>query len=271
MRTIPAGFDPTVVAQIDGRLADVARDHGVALTWAIESGSRAWGFPSPDSDYDCRFFFVRSAASYLSPWRARDVIETPLDAVLDVNGWDLIKTVRLLVSGNAVALEWLRSPWVYSGDVTFRDALLEFAADVVDRNAVGRHYAHVGARQLQRHGLEGQIRLKTIFYALRPAVTVQWLKQHPSDAMPPMDLPTLLAETSVPPDVEAIAHELVTLKAETRELGSGEVPAVLGDYIKESLEEGLNCFEDRVVRDEAAVRGIAADFFRRTVAQYQPV
>lgn len=270
MRSIPDSFDPAVVTQIEARLADVARHDGVNVVWAIESGSRAWGFPSPDSDYDCRFFFVRSAASYLSPWRARDVIETPLDAVLDVNGWDLIKAVRLLVAGNAVALEWLRSPWVYAGDVTFRDAVLDLAAEIVDRNAIGRHYAHVGAGQLTRHGLEGQIRLKTVFYALRPAVAVQWLTQHPAESTPPMDLPTLLAHTQVPADVEAIAHDLVALKAVTRELGVGEVPVALRTYISDSLADGLSRFESRDLRDEAAIREIAADFFRRTVEQYQP-
>jgi len=104
MRSVPDSLDPTVVAEIDARLGSL----GVAIPWAIESGSRAWGFPSPDSDYDCRFIFVRSASDYLSLWPKRDVIETPLDEIFDVNGWDLIKAVRLLVQGNAVVAEWLQ-------------------------------------------------------------------------------------------------------------------------------------------------------------------
>ena len=75
MRAVPDSLDPAVVAEIDARLASA----GVAIPWAIESGSRAWGFPSPDSDYDCRFIFVRPASDYLSPWPERDVIETPTD------------------------------------------------------------------------------------------------------------------------------------------------------------------------------------------------
>ncbi len=91
LRQIPAELAPEIVGQIDQRLDDVCRDHRVRMLLAIESGSRAWGFPSPDSDYDCRFVFVRSVEDYLSPWSRRDVIETPLDAVLDVNGWSLAK------------------------------------------------------------------------------------------------------------------------------------------------------------------------------------
>lgn len=116
-------MDPSVVERIDTRLAQVARDCGVRIPWAIESGSRAWGFPSPDSDYDCRFIYVRPSSSYLSLWSARDVVETPLDAVLDVNGWDLAKVVRLILKGNAAPLEWLRSPIVYMGDEAFRERL----------------------------------------------------------------------------------------------------------------------------------------------------
>lgn len=143
MRAVPADLDPSVVSEIDTRIAGL----GVAVLWAIESGSRAWGFPSPDSDYDCRFIFVRSVDSYLSPWPERDVIETPLDKVFDVNGWDLIKAVRLLLNGNAVIVEWLRSPIVYSGDEQFRLELLELARQVANRVLIGRHYLHVGRNQ----------------------------------------------------------------------------------------------------------------------------
>ena len=108
--TLTDGFDAATVERIQARLDEVERDHGVRVLWAVESGSRAWGFPSPDSDYDCRFFYVRRHDDYLSPWRPRDVIETPLDGVLDVNGWDLIKAVRLAARSNATVLEWLRSP-----------------------------------------------------------------------------------------------------------------------------------------------------------------
>ena len=102
--TLTDGFDAATVERIQARLDEVERDHGVRVLWAVESGSRAWGFPSPDSDYDCRFFYVRRHDDYLSPWRPRDVIETPLDDVLDVNGWDLIKAIRL-----AAALHWTRT------------------------------------------------------------------------------------------------------------------------------------------------------------------
>src|SRR5580698_6695076 len=121
IRDLPPSFAEGAVTAIDARLADIARDHGVSIPLAIESGSRAWGFPSPDSDYDCRFVFVRPVNQYLSPWQQRDVIETPLEGDLDVSGWDLAKAIKLLLKGNAVIIEWLTSPIVYDGDARFRD------------------------------------------------------------------------------------------------------------------------------------------------------
>ena len=142
--TLTDDFDAATVERIQARLDGVERDHRVRVLWAVESGSRAWGFPSPDSDYDCRFFYVRRHDDYLSPWRPRDVIETPLDGVLDVNGWDLIKAVRLAARSNATVLEWLRSPLVYRGQPAFAEELLDVCRDVVDHNAIRRHYFHAG-------------------------------------------------------------------------------------------------------------------------------
>lgn len=210
MRVIPDGLDPAVVREIDARLARLEREERIRIPWAIESGSRAWGFPSPDSDDDCRFLYVRDSAEYLSLWSARDVVETPLDHVFDVNGWDLAKAVRLLVKGNATVVEWLRSPIVCTGDAGFRDRLLALADDVTDRVLLARHYLHVARQQLVREQT-----LKRFLYALRPAVVLRWMAEHPARATPPMDLPGLAAESSVPADVrEARARADTYFRAE---------------------------------------------------------
>src|SRR5262245_28516631 len=116
LRQLGPGFDPAIVAAIDAQLRAVGTMHHATVLLAVESGSRAWGFPSPDSDYDCRFIYARARDDYLALWAQRDVIEFPTDAVLDVNGWDLGKALRLLLKGNAVVIEWLTSPYIYAGD-----------------------------------------------------------------------------------------------------------------------------------------------------------
>src|SRR6187402_3568147 len=108
-------------------LKEIEQQKNITILFACESGSRAWGFPSPDSDYDCRFVYVRSADDYLSPWARRDVVEWAPDGLLDVNGWDLKKAVQLLLKGNAAITEWLGSPMVYRSEPGFADEFLALA------------------------------------------------------------------------------------------------------------------------------------------------
>jgi predicted nucleotidyltransferase len=263
MRAIPDSMDADVVSAIDDRLRGIIASERVTIPWAVESGSRAWGFPSPDSDYDCRFFFLRSPEEYLSPWPRRDVIETPLDKVFDVNGWDVAKAMRLLVKGNGTIGEWLRSPIVYSGDDAFRDDLLATAERVGDRALLGRHYLHVGKRQLVGAGSS----LKRFFHALRPAAVLRWLHVRPEQTVPPMNLMQALEEGEAPQAVIAQARELIAQKAVTRELGTGEPPAALRAFVDRELDAAAH-FDSAERGDTAAARAECEEFFRRALERY---
>jgi uncharacterized protein len=261
VRSIPPSLDSAVVAEIDARLVGVAAEHDVTIPWAIESGSRAWGFPSPDSDYDCRFIYISRAERYLSLWPARDVIETPLDKIFDVNGWDLAKALQLLVKGNATPVEWLRSPIVYSGDARFRDELLEVAARVIDPVLLQRHYLHVGHHQWS--GLGDSMALKKVFYSLRPATSLRWLRVN-AGGIPPMDLSTLLSESDAPDAVVREAGELIALKAVTHELGSGEVPPAIRAFIVNEFERASGA-DEAPLQPRLHATEIADAFFRRAI------
>ncbi len=95
-------------------LRKIEKEYNVEIIYAVESGSRAWGFASPDSDYDVRFIYKRKKNDYLKLEKTRDVIELPIDDVLDINGWDLDKTLKLLYKSNPTLFEWLSSPIVYN-------------------------------------------------------------------------------------------------------------------------------------------------------------
>lgn len=223
-RAIPASFDRAIVAAIDRRLEKIT--DSVAVPLAVESGSRAWGFPSPDSDYDCRFIFVRPGRDYLTLWPKRDVIETPLDHVLDVNGWDVSKALKLAVAGNAVVLEWLRSPVLYRADRWFREALSAFCQEHAPAERVRAHYLHLGLRQLSRAvDNAGTVASKKLFYVLRPALALRWMRV--GRELPPMDLHALIAVADLPASLQATIERLVARKAITRELGRELAPAEL--------------------------------------------
>ncbi|MFJ3407920.1 DNA polymerase beta superfamily protein [Promicromonospora sp. NPDC090134] len=274
MRSIPDSMDPDVVRAVDARLDRVEHEYDVRVLWAIESGSRAWGFPSPDSDYDCRFLYVRRAHDYLGLRARRDVIETPLDKIFDVNGWDVRKALGLMVKGNATVGEWLRSPIVYRGDAAVRDELLALAGDVTDRRALTNHYLHVGRNSL---GLYASTKVaKKFLYALRPAVTLRWMRVQEGAATPPMDLPTLVAGCALPADVRAAVEELVRHKSASREMGSIAVPDVLLDFVEAELARAeATLAEPRPPRAGGArdrAWSLADDLFRRLVGGVpQPV
>ena len=257
MRSIPDSFDQAIVAAIDSRLDSIERDDQVVIPLAIESGSRAWDFASPDSDYDCRFLFIRRRQEYLTLWPKRDVIETPLEGLLDANGWDVAKALRLIVKGNAVVIEWLRSPIVYRGDAGFRDALAAFADTYAPLPLVRRHYLNLGVQQWKRATDLDGIAIKRLFYILRPAAALRWMRVHPG-AAPPMHFPTLIAECDASPKVRAIVADLIARKAETRELGRAPMPAEIAVFAQ--AEFAIAAAEEKVAADHQSHEAADAMF-----------
>ncbi|PSJ38043.1 nucleotidyltransferase domain-containing protein [Allosphingosinicella deserti] len=271
LRHVPADLDPDAVAAVDTRIAEIRQAHDVAIGLAIESGSRAWGFPSPDSDYDCRFVFVRRSEAYLSPWQMRDVIETPLEGLLDVNGWDFGKALKLLLKGNAVIVEWLMSPIVYDADVQFVTDLREFAERYGNREGTARHYLHLGEKQRRTYFADGKhVQLKKLFYALRPAAALRWLRLHPERAIAPMHFPTLMAECNAPEDVRALTEELILRKAETRELGEAPLPPPIEAFVDAEFATARQRLPRAVGQLAPEAKAAADQLFRSALERFDP-
>jgi predicted nucleotidyltransferase len=269
LRIVPDSLNCNAVTQVDARLQAIREAQNVKILLAIESGSRAWGFPSPDSDYDCRFLFVRKADDYLSLFEKRDVIETPLEGEMDVNGWDLKKSLKLLLKGNAVVIEWLTSPIIYGGDEQFRRDMTRLAEEIVERSLVARHYLHLGVRQRHAYFADGkEVALKKIFYALRPAAALRWLRLHPNKSVAPMHFPTLMDEIAVPKAVAEIVSRLIEQKAKTRELGKGVLPRAVGQFIDKEFETAKKAFGKNTVPRKAEAELQAEQFFRATLARF---
>lgn len=252
VRLIPEGFDQNRLAEIDCRIKAITEHNRVAIPLAIESGSRAWGFPSPDSDYDVRFVYIRALDSYVSPWMPRDVIETPLEGDMDVNGWDLGKAIKLMLKGNAVILEWLQSPIIYQANEEFKIAMLDLAQVAADRSGLARHYYHLGMRQWRTYFQLGEmVAIKKLFYVVRPALALRWLRVNSGKIVPPMDFQTLLVEAETPSDLSRLFFELVAKKAVTRELGAAPVPELVSKFILDEFSlAGPLCKDKGGLKDE---------------------
>ncbi|MDO9401843.1 MAG: nucleotidyltransferase domain-containing protein [Polaromonas sp.] len=220
------------------RLAAVERQYGVRVLYACESGSRGWGFASPDSDYDIRFIYLRPARDYLRVWPLRDVIEEVPGPVFDVNGWDLRKVLQLLAKGNATLVEWLSSPVVYRQDEAFVTHLRSAAALVYRPQRGFHHYLHM-ARGNYRVYLQGeQVRSKKYLYVLRPILAAQWTMLK-SDA-PPMMFESLVVAMVKDPLVLADIHELLREKRAAQEQEVTPRKPRLNAFIESSLDQLAN-------------------------------
>ena len=214
---------PAMHDSIGTALTQIGSEENATILLAVESGSRAWGFHSPDSDYDVRFIYVRPVDWHLSITPGRDVIERPIDDELDLSGWDLRKTLGLILKSNAVVLEWLQSPIRYRDDPDLRAELRDFCQQALRPRSIGWHYLHLGTRQ--REGLrspDGTIKLKRYFYTLRPALALRWLRMH-GEGLVPMDIAPLMAQTDLPPPITRWIEDLIAVKRETGEMGSADV------------------------------------------------
>lgn len=168
-----------IYLEILERLKRVESEHNVRILWAIESGSRAWGFHSPDSDYDIRFIYVRPQDFYLSidVEDQRDVIEYPIVDDIDLNGWDLRKALRLLAKSNPGIVEWLHSPIIYSQNGTFQTQAIQLLKEFYSIEKGIYHYRSSAKTNYQQFLRGEMVKLKKYLYVLRPLLAVKWLEQ----------------------------------------------------------------------------------------------
>lgn len=233
-------IEPAVRQDIETRLAAVEAEDGVRLLLAIESGSRAWGFPSPDSDYDVRFLYVRPSRDYLALSPVRDVIERPIVDEIDLNGWDIRKALGLMLRNNSVLSEWIESPIHYR----VADPVIARMAELKDRHfdpsGFALHYNKLGRTAIARWLRdEGAVAVKRYFYALRPALAIRVLRLDPS-SRPPMELRQLMAKADLSSSTCDEIERLVALKANTREAGLiarvPEIEALIADELARAGE-----------------------------------
>ena len=198
---------------IQEKLTHIARTEPLHFLLAVESGSRAWGFASPDSDYDVRAIYIRPQPYYLQIDEAKDTFEFIENQWFDVGGWDIRKALRLLRKSNAVLLEWLRSPMVYTQDDDFIGRLNALAPQYVQAAALLHHYRGIAGNALKAMDLVHPVKLKKWFYVLRPLLAARWAVKQ--GGIPPMTLAELMSEWQT--DCAAQITDLVAIKAEQDE------------------------------------------------------
>lgn len=217
------------------RLRAAEVEHGVQVVYACESGSRAWGFASPDSDYDVRFIYARPQDWYLSfdVERRRDVIEYPIVDDIDCGGWDIRKALYLFIRTNGALLEWLHSPIKYIEAGPFARQLRELTPRAVNSIALCYHYSHMARGNAREYLFEDQVRLKKYFYVLRPLLAIRYIEY--GLGLPPVEFEKLV-EAVAPKELQSGITTLLDLKRRTPELGLGAPIPEIGNFITSELE-----------------------------------
>lgn len=248
---------------IHSRIIEIEANNNIKIVYACESGSRAWGFPSINSDYDVRFIYVRPIEWYLSIDEKRDVIEYPINEQLDINGWDLKKALHLLRKTNPPLLEWIGSPIVYLEKYSIAEKMRQLAREYYSPSACLYHYLHM-ARGNFRDYLQGDIVwVKKYFYVLRPILAMKWIEE--GYGIVPTDFNITLEKLALNAELKEAVSNLLESKRSGNELDKGEKIPVISNFIQSELERWEHA---EIPKSFVASQGDKLDdFFRESIKE----
>lgn len=216
------------------KLNEIEQKYNVTILYAVESGSRAWGFASPDSDYDVRFIYKRKVSDYLKLEKQRDVIEYMSDdGLLDFAGWDLDKTLKLVYASNPSLIEWANTTLIYKETPDFQ-LIKKQIIQYMDKKKCMLHYIHMASNNYETYLKKDYVNMKKYFYALRPIFAAKWLKEH--DGLIPLEFTTLL-ENECPLDYKNDIYKMLEIKKENVESSQYPINTKLNNFIKETLND----------------------------------
>lgn len=229
-------IDSSVRDRIMAELSDIETSEDAKILYACESGSRAWGFASEDSDYDVRFIYLRPPEWYLSVdlEARRDVIERPIDDVLDVSGWDLRKALMLMRKSNPPLVEWLGSPIIYLEEYSAAGRMRELLKTYYQPVASGYHYLHMAQGNYRQYLKGDVVWRKKYFYVLRPLLAIQWIEA--GLGVVPTEFGVLVDRIVGTGPLRSAIDDLVEEKARGGELDRGPRVPAISDFIDVELE-----------------------------------
>ena len=169
-------FDGPVEELVLMKIREKEEKENIRVLHVIESGSRAWGFASPDSDYDVRFIYVRNKDFYLSLRENKDFIDWELNEVLDINGWDLKKALQHFYKSNATLFEWSNSPVVYYTTDEWKQIYAVASKYFACKSAL-YHYYGTANKNYHEYLCEEMVKYKKYFYVLRPILACKWIEE----------------------------------------------------------------------------------------------
>lgn len=223
-----------MIDEIKQELIKLEQDKNIKVLYAVESGSRAWGFASKNSDWDVRFVYVHNYDWYLSINDKKDNVETILANDIDLSGWELKKALLLFRKSNPPLLEWLRSPIIYKDDFSLAKNLRQAVETYFNPKSCLYHYLHMAKGNYEAYFKENFVRLKKYFYVLRPLLACSWIER--TNEMAPMKFDILVKAEIDDVLIKEEINQLLIKKKNGDELELGDHIEVLDDFIIKKLE-----------------------------------
>ena len=218
------------------RIRNAEKEHNVKVLYAIESGSRAWGFESPNSDYDVRFIYSHPSEWYLSVdlEHKRDVIEYEIVDEIDINGWDIRKSLQLFWKSNPAFVEWIQSPIIYVDNGSFANEARKLLDDIYSVEKGIYHYRSMAKTNYRGYLKDDVVPLKKYFYVLRPLLSILWLEKYNKPA--PIEFDTLRTLISANSTLDRAISDLLERKRKSLEKEYAPAVPELNEFIESELE-----------------------------------
>ncbi len=215
------------------KLSTIEKENNIKILYAIESGSRGWGFASKDSDYDVRFIYTHHTDWYLSIEDKKDFIEVPINDLLDINGWDIRKALLQYKKSNPTLMEWLSSPIIYIENYCATQKMRELLPSYFSPVPTIYHYLHIARNKFEEVMSTDQVKIKRYFYILRPILACMWIEKN--NTTPPMEFSKLMAEQQLDGSLINEIYKLLKKKTSGLEIDIEPKSPVIIDFVKNKI------------------------------------
>lgn len=255
-------YHGTIENLINVKLDEIEEQENVKILHAVESGSRAWGFASPDSDYDVRFIYIRPMEYYLGLQKKKDFIDWELNEILDINGWDVSKALQHFHKSNATLFEWSNSPIIYRTTDEW-ERVKRTASEYFCCKSAMYHYYGTANKNYYEFLLEGRVKYKKYFYVLRPILACKWIEKR---QCPPPVLFDRLVQEMLEEDMRPVVEGLLQQKTKMIEAEKGPRIDELNAYIQENLtaiKMKTEAMEDDGKRDWEEINRLFIEILRK--------
>jgi|GEM_PF-131400 len=227
--------------KILNKLSEIEKENNIEILFAVESGSRAWGFESPDSDYDIRFVYKHKKEWYLNLWEQKDTIQFMTEDDLDGSGWELKKALKLLAKSNASFLGWLFSPIVYREKTGFLNDFKTLATNNFNP-VTGFYHYHSMSKGFEETLDTDKMTLKSYFYAIRTALCANWI--YKKGTIPPVLFTELFS--LIEDKYHSKFNNLIALKSKEIEKSTEPVEASLINLVRDIVIENESIKNDLI-------------------------